>query len=168
MRIISVMATRSQPARSLRTDAAKALAADLGWQARQAARLITAEIDNGLASCGLTSTQFSLMCLIASAPDDTLGALAQRAGLNQSTMSRNVDMLARAGLAEVAIVEQDRRQRQVWLTERGALKLSEAIPMWRAAHRALDAKLGREIQSHLQRATDLLGPASQARPAIDT
>ena len=76
------MQRKKQPAKTLRTDAAKALAADLGWWSRQVARLITGELDEGLATSGLSAQQFGLLCLIASAPDDTLGALAQRAGLN--------------------------------------------------------------------------------------
>jgi DNA-binding MarR family transcriptional regulator len=139
------MAKPKQVLRSLRSDAAKAIAGDLGWHSRFAARLITAELDRGLAASGLSSTQFGLLCLIASAPDDTLGALAQRAGLNQSTMSRNIDMLARANLVEIAMVEKDRRRRAVWLTEAGALQLQEAMPLWRAAHRALAGRLGRRL-----------------------
>jgi len=110
-----------------------------------ASRRITGELDKGLAGTGLTSAQFGLLCLIASAPDDTLGALAQRAALNQSTMSRNVEMLASAGLVEVAMVEEDRRRRAVWLTESGARSLATALPVWRAAHQALVAKLGPAI-----------------------
>jgi len=136
------MANRKQALRTLRSDAARALAADLGWHARLASRLVTAALDEGLAAAGLTSTQFGLLCLVASAPDDTLGALAQRAGLNQSTMSRNLDMLARSGLVEIAMVEKDRRRRAVWLTEAGAVRLERAIPLWRASHKALLAKLG--------------------------
>jgi len=85
------MAT-TQPIRSiLRGQAAQALVQDLGWHARQCARLLTAELDRQLAASELSSTQFGLMCLIATSPDDTVGALAERAGLNQSTMSRNID-----------------------------------------------------------------------------
>ena len=139
------MATRKQAARTLTADAARALAVDLGWHSRLASRLISAELDRGLAQAGLSSTQFGLMCLVASAPDDTLGALAQRAELNQSTMSRNLDTLAGSGLVEVAMVEQDRRRRAVWLTEAGARKLQDAMPLWRAAHRALAARLGPKL-----------------------
>lgn len=159
MRIITGMATRSQPSRTLRTDAARALAADLGWQARQAARLVTAEFDRALAATGLSSAQFGLMCLIASAPDDTLGALAQRAGLNQSTMSRNVDLLARAGWVEVATVAHDRRQRQMWLTEAGATLLAGAMPAWRTAQRALKSKLGARCASGFYEAGIRLAPS---------
>ncbi len=139
------MTARKQASRTLRPDAAKALAADLGWHSRQAARLVSAELDRGLAAADLSSAQFGLLCLVASAPDDTLGALAQRAGLNQSTMSRNLDMLARSGLVEIAMVEKDRRRRAIWLTEAGALRLQQAIPLWRVSHRALEKKLGLEL-----------------------
>jgi DNA-binding MarR family transcriptional regulator len=139
------MAKPKQASRTLRPDAARALAADLGWHSRLAGRLVTAELDRGLTASGLSSAQFGLLCLIASAPDDTLGALAQRAGLNQSTMSRNVDMLAGAGLVEIAMVEKDRRRRAVWLTEAGAMRLQDALPLWRASHRALAAKLGPKL-----------------------
>jgi DNA-binding MarR family transcriptional regulator len=151
------MATRKQAARTLTNDAARALAADLGWHARLASRLITAELDRGLAAAGLSSTQFGLMCLIASAPDDTLGALAQRAGLNQSTMSRNVDMLVGAGLVEIAMVEKDRRRRAVWLTETGAMHLQGAIPLWRASHRALAARLGPKLARQFAEAAAAFG-----------
>ncbi|WP_316154641.1 MarR family winged helix-turn-helix transcriptional regulator [Cupriavidus sp. BIC8F] len=139
------MEKRKQGARTLRADAAAVLDVDLGWWSRLLARRITAELDEALASSGLSSTQFGLMCLIASATDDTLGALAQRAGLNQSTMSRNVDQLVSTGLVEVVMSEADRRRRAVWLTEAGAFKLQQALALWQPGHRALRQKLGSEL-----------------------
>lgn len=136
------MEKRKQGAKTLRTDAVGVLDVDLGWSSRLLARRITAELDQALAPSGLSSTQFGLMCLIASASDDTLGALAQQAGLNQSTMSRNVDQLVGAGLVEVVMSEADRRRRAVWLTEAGAFQLQQALRLWRPAHRALLQRLG--------------------------
>jgi DNA-binding MarR family transcriptional regulator len=136
------MTKRKQGIRTLRTDAAAALDADLGLQARLLARRITAELDRALVPAGLTSTQFGLMCLIAAAPDDTIAGLAQRAGLNQSTMSRNVDQLVGTGLAEVVASEADRRRRAVWLTEAGATRLAHAHALWQPANQALAEKLG--------------------------
>jgi DNA-binding MarR family transcriptional regulator len=156
------MESKTQAARNLRTDAARVLAADLGWWSRLASRLITAELDQGLATSGLSSQQFGLLCLIASAQDDTLGALAQRAGLNQSTMSRNLDILSRAGYVEIAMVEKDRRRRAVWLTEAGALRLQEAIPLWRKSHEALAAKLGLQLQRQFHKTTSLLDSGESA------
>jgi len=151
------MEKRRQAPRTLRTDAHSALDADLGGLARMVARRITAELDSALSPSGLSSTQFSLMCLIASAPDDTLAALAERAGLNQSTMSRNVDQLASAGLAEVVASESDRRRRAVWLTETGAFRLKQALALWAPANRALVARLGPALPNLFAEAAAALG-----------
>ena len=86
---------------------------------------------------GLSLAQFGLMTHIAAAGDDTISALAERAGLDQSPLSRNLRSLERAGLVEIAMVEQDLRRRAVWLTEAGAQCLQAAIPAWRRAHAAL-------------------------------
>ncbi len=128
---------------SLRHDAADALDRDAGWHLRRAARQLTQFLDESLAPSGVGAAQFSLMCLIASAPDDTMGALADRAGLDQSTLSRNVDHLVKAGWAEVVTAESDRRRRAVWLTESGARALETAMPYWRRAQAAIDAGIGR-------------------------
>ena len=68
-----------------------------GWNSRLAARRITQFMEKRLASSGLTVAQFGLMGHIASAPDDTLGALAERTGLDQSTLSRNLRGLEQEG-----------------------------------------------------------------------
>src|SRR5260370_13420210 len=93
-----------------------------------------------MAGSGLTAAQLGLMALIAVIEDDTLGALAQGAGLEQSTLSRNLRRLESGGLIEIAVVETDQRRRAVWLTETGVRRLEAAIPIWRTAHAKL-AKL---------------------------
>ncbi len=90
---------------------------------------------------GLSITQFGLMAQVAAAADDTLGALAERMGIDQSTLSRNLRGLEMAGLVEIASAEQDLRRRAVWLTEHGARQLEAAIPIWREAHAALAKRL---------------------------
>jgi DNA-binding MarR family transcriptional regulator len=140
--------SRSTPY-SLRDEAGAALGSDLAWHARLVARLFGATYDRALVPSGLTSAQFGLMCLIASAPDDTIGALALQCGLNQSTMSRNVEQLVRAGLAELVTQASDRRQRAVWLTEQGARRLQQALPAWRAAQRELMRALDVQLLDHM-------------------
>jgi len=150
------MASARRPREPLRAEAAEALALDSGWHARLAARQVTARLDAALRSSGIGSTQFALMCLVASSPDDTLGALAERAGLNPSTMSRNIDQLARAGWVEVATVEHDRRRRAVWLTEEGVRRLRAAMPLWRSAQAALQHHLGPTLVRQFVRTTAAL------------
>lgn len=105
---------------------------------------------------GLSLAQFGLMAQIAAAPDDTLGALAERTGLDQSTLSRNLRGLEAAGLVEIAIAEQDQRRRAVWLTEEGARGLQAAIPVWRDAHAALAKRLDPRLALRLGAASEAL------------
>ncbi|RJF88711.1 MarR family transcriptional regulator [Oleomonas cavernae] len=128
---------RPRPPRSLRSDATRVLDECPAWHLRLAARKITVFLDAHLAPSSLTTAQFGLMSLLAAARDDTLGALAQRAGLDQSTLSRNLDTLARLGWAEITTSTRDRRKRAAWLTEAGARKLAAAMPLWRAAQEAV-------------------------------
>jgi len=141
------MADRRQPRKTLRTDARLLVEQCAGWNSRLAARRITQFLDRELAGSGLTVAQLGLMAQIAAAADDTLGALARRTGLEQSTLSRNLRTLEDAGLIEIAMVEADLRRRAVWLTEAGARRLEAAIPVWRAAH----AKLIRHVAPGLAR-----------------
>jgi DNA-binding MarR family transcriptional regulator len=131
------MKRSNQPRKSLRSDA-RALAENCpGAQSRLAARRITQFLDRELAPIGISSAQLALLAQIAVAEDDTLGALARRSGLEQSTLSRNLRTLLTAGLIEVASVESDLRRRAVWLTETGARRLEAAIPAWRKAQAAV-------------------------------
>lgn len=126
-----------QPPKTLRSDARQAAEACAGWNSRAAARRITRFLDRQLAKTGLGVAQFGLMATIAAASDDRLAAIADRTGLDQSTLSRNLRTLEAEGLVEIATVEGDLRRRAVWLTESGARRLESAMPVWRAAQAAL-------------------------------
>ncbi len=145
-----------QPRKTLRTDAHRLIDTCAGWNSRVAARRITQFLDHELAACDLTVAQIGLMALIASATDDTLGALARRAGLDQSTLSRNLRILERDGLVEITTVQADQRRRAVWLTETGALQLEMAIPLWRKVHAKLAKRLAPDLAQQLASATDTL------------
>jgi DNA-binding MarR family transcriptional regulator len=120
-----------------------------GWNSRHAARRITQFLDREMAGLGLTAAQLGLMAQIAVISDDTLGALARRTGLDQSTLSRNLRTLEGAGLIEIAVVETDLRRRAVWLTETGARRLEAAVPAWRRAHAKLAALLSPDLARRL-------------------
>jgi DNA-binding MarR family transcriptional regulator len=109
-----------------------------------------------VADSGLSIAQLGLMAQIASATDDTLGALARRSGLEQSTLSRNLRTLEGEGLIEIAVVESDLRRRAVWLTEAGARRLEAAIPIWRKAHAKLARRLSADLAGRLADETEAL------------
>jgi DNA-binding MarR family transcriptional regulator len=133
------MRAPKQPRKSLRADARALIETCVGWNSRLAARRITLFLDRELAGSGMTVAQLGLMAQIAVLADDTMGELANRAGLEQSTLSRNLRTLEAEGLIEIAVVETDLRRRAVWLTEAGARRLEAAIPIWRTAHARLSA-----------------------------
>lgn len=135
------MAPQTQSRKTLRTDVRALVEACPAWNSRLAARLITQILDRRIAECGLTGPQLGLMAQIALAEDDTLGALARRTGLEQSTLSRNLRTLENEGLVEITLVESDLRRRAVWLTEAGARKLEAAVPVWQRAQAAIAARL---------------------------
>jgi DNA-binding MarR family transcriptional regulator len=132
------MAQRKQaPGKRLVTDARDIAYACAGMNIRMAERRITRFLEVLMRATDLNIAQFGLMTHIAAAGDDTIGVLAERSGLDQSTLSRNLRSLERAGLVEITIVENDLRRRAVWLTEAGARRLEAAIPVWKRAHAAL-------------------------------
>ena len=141
------MSATRQPPKTLRVDARAVIEVCAGWNARLAARRITQFLEREMAGSGLGVAQFGLMAQIAAAADDTLSALAERTGLDQSTLSRNLRTLESEGLVEIAAVETDLRRRAVWLTETGARRLAAAILLWRKAH----AKLARRLSPKLAR-----------------
>jgi DNA-binding MarR family transcriptional regulator len=148
-----------QPRKTLRTDAGAVVRGCAGWNSRLAARRITQFLDRELAGLGLTVAQLGLMAQIAVASDDTLGALARRTGLEQSTLSRNLRTLEGGGLVEIAVVEADLRRRTVWLTELGARRLEAAIPLWRRAQARLAKRLSPDLARRLADATQALEQA---------
>jgi len=145
-----------QPRKTLQSDARRLLEVCAGWNSRVAARRITQFLDREMEGQGLSVTQLGLMAQIAAASDDTLGALARRTGLEQSTLSRNLRRLEEEGLIEIAIVEADLRRRAVWLTETGARRLEAAIPIWRRAHAKLTKRLPLDLARRLADETEML------------
>ena len=147
--------------KTLVVDAQEVARVCAGLTVRLAARRITRFLEERMQQTGLSLAQFGLMIHIAAAGDDTIGALAERSGLDQSTLSRNLRGLERDGLVEIAIVEQDLRRRVVWLTEQGARRLEAAIPPWRRAHEALAMIVGQRDVRKMAAAAGALATAAR-------
>lgn len=148
--------TQSKAKTSLRDEARRAVESCAGWNGRAAARRISRFLDRRLEKAGLNTAQFGLMAEIASIEDDSLGALADRTGLEPSTLSRNLRILEADGLVEIALVERDQRRRAVWLTEKGLRRLEAGLPVWQDAHRALTKLLDPTILRRVALSTEAL------------
>jgi len=129
---------KQPPIASLAADARKAIEGCAVWNARLAARRVTQFMAARMGESGLSVAQFGLLGQIAAAEDDTLGALAERMGLDPSTLTRNLQVLEREGLVEIAAGAADLRRRAVRLTEGGAERFEAAMGLWRIAHAELE------------------------------
>ncbi len=154
------MSPRNQPSKprpkSLVADARHLVATCAGWNSRLAARRISLFLDRELAETGFSAAQMGLLAEIAALTDDSLGALARRTGLEQSTLSRNLRTLENLGFIEITLVENDLRRRAVWLTETGARRLEAAIPVWRKAQAKLGKLMTASLSPRLARAAEAL------------
>jgi len=143
---------RRDARKKLVTDAREVIDTCAGVTVRLAARQISRFLEERMQATELSLAQFGLMTHIAAATDDTISMLAERTGLEQSTLSRNLRALEKRGLIEIAIVEQDLRRRSVWLTETGARRLEAAMPVWKDAHAELSALIDPVLVTRLRTA----------------
>ena len=157
MYLHTLMPAPKQPLHeTLVADARAAVDACAGGNARLAARRITTFLNRRMQDSSLSLAQFGLMAQIALARDDALIELAQRTGLDQSTLSRNLQVLEAAGLVEMAAGDRDARRRAVWLTEKGALSLEAGLADWKRAHAELAKRLDPEMAKLLALAAEAL------------
>jgi DNA-binding MarR family transcriptional regulator len=108
---------------------------------RAASRKTTALYDSALAPVGIGVAQYSLMRRIEHVGTVSLTELAGLAGLDRSTVGRNVKVLERLGLVSEKAAG-DQRETAVALTEAGAETLRRARPLWKEAQRRVEAVLG--------------------------
>jgi DNA-binding MarR family transcriptional regulator len=111
---------------------------------RRTTRSLTQFYDRHLLSCGLRVSQFSLLLNISLSGQTTVGALAELLSMDQTTVSRNLEALKRAGYVDLARESHDARKRLLSLTPAGQAKLAEALPLWEAAQAHIEAGVGKE------------------------
>lgn len=108
---------------------------------RRAARAVSRRYDEVLRPVGITSGQFSLLSALFGEDGLPLGSLADRMGMDRTTLNRNLKPLAEEGLVDSRAGD-DARQRLLALTPAGATRLEAALPLWREAQRDSQTRLG--------------------------
>jgi DNA-binding MarR family transcriptional regulator len=97
--------------------------------------------DRHLRPHGIESTQFALLEALEGLGPRIQTAVGQGFGLEKTTLSRNLRVLARKGWVEQTTGE-DSRDRPYQLTAAGRKTLQAARPAWRRAQTDLRARLG--------------------------
>ncbi len=123
---------------------------------RMATRRITQLYETCLAPTDLTIGQFGVLANLfgaaaTGAAGVPIGTLAERLGVDPTTLKRTLGPLVGDGLAAAATDETDRRVRLIRLTDAGRARLEQAVPLWQRAQSQLEAALGAGTRDALDR-----------------
>jgi DNA-binding MarR family transcriptional regulator len=118
-------------------------------QVRRLARKLSSFYDTLLSPEGLTITQYSLLANIERAGQLSHAVLAEKVGMDRTTLTRNLSPLTRAKWVAAAIGE-DRRQHLLQLTASGRRKLVRSLPLWEEAQRQFLSQIGTESLQELR------------------
>ena len=117
---------------------------------RDFTRKMTAIYDAELDAYGINIAQYSLMRLVINNNPVSLTRLGDIAGLDRSTVGRNVTVLARQGWVQVDRDGMDKRQHQVSITPEGEALIRDAFPSWQRCQHIIEERLGADNVMALQ------------------
>jgi DNA-binding MarR family transcriptional regulator len=126
---------------------------------RRTARALTQLYDDALAPSGVRATQVPILAALAVVGPAPLTPLAERLGMDRTTLTRNLRGLRDGGLVAIEPGE-DRRTRFVALTDAGAGALGRALELWERAQADVAQRFGAERLEHA------LGELSALRAAV--
>jgi len=115
---------------------------------RKAARSVTQFYDQVLQPSGLRITQFCVLVSLSLRGPQSVTDLASCLGMDRTTLTRSLQVLAQQGLLRVE-EGSDRRRHLVRLTDQGSAALLLAYPYWQHAQTSLVAQLGDDRWSAL-------------------
>jgi DNA-binding MarR family transcriptional regulator len=118
-------------------------------QVRRLARKISSLYDALLSPENLTITQYSLLANIERAGQLSHTVLAEKVGMERTTLTRNLRPLTSAKWVAAA-TGKDRRQHLLQLTAAGKRKLVRSLPLWEEAQRQFLSRIGSESIQELR------------------
>lgn len=102
---------------------------------RKTGRQLSQMYDRYLRRVGIRSTQYGLLKCVEALPEPFISDIGRVLGMDQTTVTRNIEKLERAGLVEAKPYPGDPRKKMVCLSSSGRDKLAEARPLWEAAQK---------------------------------
>jgi len=109
---------------------------------RKASRRITSLYDAHLKPSGLKVTQYSMLVNIARNPQVAITSLADILIMDQTTVTRNIQLLKKKDYVHIDPSPDDQRVKIVTLTATGQAKVHTAKPLWEEAQAEVSQKLG--------------------------
>jgi len=117
---------------------------------RMVTRAVTQLYDDVLRPSGLRVTQFSILAIIARMGEASLKQLEDALAIDQTTLTRSLNLLERDGVIERAS-HPDGRIKAMRLTARGRRALGVARPLWARAQGKVLRELGTQGWADAQR-----------------
>ncbi|UPW82136.1 MarR family winged helix-turn-helix transcriptional regulator [Lysinibacillus sp. Ag94] len=111
---------------------------------RKKTRLVTQFYDNLLQPTGLKVTQYSMLANIDLQQSVSISRLGEILLLDQTTITRNINLLKRNGYVNLTRDPQDARAKVITLTDKGVEKLNEAAPIWQDIQERIINDIGLE------------------------
>ncbi len=106
---------------------------------QRAARAIGRRFDEAFKPVGLTNGQYSLLVSLNRPEPPRISDVAHLLAMDRTTLTAALKPLERRGLLTIAQDEKDKRSRRLSLTDAGRDLLTQAVPIWRETHDAVDA-----------------------------
>ena len=117
---------------------------------RMVSRAVTQLYDDVLRPSGLRVTQFSILATIARMGEANLRQLEDTLAIDQTTLTRSLNLLERDGVTE-RVPHPDGRIKAMRLTSKGRRALEVARPLWAQAQDKVLRELGTKAWADAQR-----------------
>src|SRR6059036_3100411 len=117
---------------------------------RMVTRAVTQLYDDVLRPSGLRVTQFSILATLARLGEANLRQLGDTLGIDQTTLTRSLNLLERDGLTE-RVPHPDGRIKAMRLTAKGRRALEVARPLWAQAQDKVLREWGTKAWADAQR-----------------
>jgi len=120
----------------------------LTYNAQRIARSMARQMEIALRPVGLTSQQFSTLTVLRHHKTMSTLDLADKLGVERTTMTRNIEQMRRKNWLEAA-KSKDQRVRAFQLTDAGSKLQAEALPLWKEQQANFLEYLGDNTASNL-------------------
>ncbi|MCL1695012.1 MarR family winged helix-turn-helix transcriptional regulator [Lysinibacillus sp. BPa_S21] len=111
---------------------------------RKKTRVVTQLYDKLLQPTGLKVTQYSMLANIDLQQSVSISQLGEILLLDQTTITRNINLLKQNGYVDLNRDPQDARTKVITLTDKGIEKLNEAAPIWQDIQERIIKDIGIE------------------------
>ena len=111
---------------------------------RKTTRIITQFYDKMLQPTGLRSTQCLLLLDISFNDNISVSSLGNILLMDQSTVTRNVELLRKSGYIDIKKEERDSRKKCITITNKGLKTLDVAIPLLKQAQSKIEDGIGKK------------------------